>query len=99
MDNVWFMGIGLSLIFSPVADMGKLSFRTSTQNLLISLGALIWTILLVWGFFHFTLGYYLLSILLGVTVLIPIRSFLFNNAVIAIIIGSLISFTCLGVFN
>ena len=99
MDYVWFMGLGLSLIFNPVADMVKLNFRTSTQNLIFSLGGLIWTVLLIWGFFHFTLGYYLLSILLGVAVLIPLRSILFNNAVIAIIIGSLISFTCLGVFN
>jgi hypothetical protein len=99
MDNVWLMGLGLNLIFSPVADMNKLSFKTTTQNLIIGFGALIWTVLLVWGFIHFTLGYYLLANILAVALLIPFRYFLFENAVLTIIVGKLLSLNCLGIFN
>ena len=99
MEMVWLVGLGLNLIFSPVADMTKLTYKTSTQNLIIGLGALIWTVLLVWGFFHFTLGYYILSNLIGMALLIPFRYVLFENAVISIIVGTTISLNCLGLFN
>lgn len=99
MEMVWLVGLGLNLIFSPVADMNKLTYKTSTQNLIIGLGALIWTVLLVWGFFHFTLGYYILSNLIGMALLIPFRYVLFENAVISIIVGTTISLNCLGLFN
>ena len=99
MNDVWLVGLGLNLIFSPTADMNRLNFKTTSQNLSIAIGGLIWTVFLIWGFFHFSLGSYLLSLILWMILLIPFRNFLFHNAIVSLIVGSLITLNCFGIIG
>jgi hypothetical protein len=99
MDAVWLVGLGLNLIFSPTADMNKLTFKSSTQNLMIGIGGLFWTIFLIWGFFQFSIGSYLLSLIVWMVLLIPLRYFLFNNALVSLIVGSVITLNCFGIIG